>query len=102
MLIGGALFAAAVATASVATVTMVSADVGDLASQAQMRLRPVSAAPGSGTSGEDQNAAVIVAGATSQQAADVQLLIPSDWEAGDRITLQVQACLLYTSPSPRD
>ncbi len=90
-LIGGALFAAAVATASVATVPTVSADVGDLASQAQMRLRPVNAAPGSGTSGEDQNAAVIVAGTTAQQAADVQLLIPSDWEAGDRILLQVQA-----------
>lgn len=90
-LIGGALFAAAIAATSVSTVRTASADVGDLASQAQMRLRPVNGAPGSGTSSEDQNAAVIVAGATFQPAADVQLLIPSDWEAGDRILLQVQA-----------
>jgi len=90
-LIGGALFAAAIAATSVATVSTVSADIGDILIPAQIRVKPVNAAPGSATSGEDQNAAVIVAGASAQPASDVQLLIPSDWEAGDRITLQVQA-----------
>ena len=90
-LIGSALFAAAIAATSVATVSTVSADIGDAFVGAQIRLKPVNAAPGSGTSAEDQNATVIVAGATAQPAADMQLLIPSDWEAGDRITLQVQA-----------
>ncbi len=88
---GTALFAAAIAATSIATVSTVSADVGDIGIPAQIRVKPVNAAPLSGTSGEDQNATVIVAGATAQPAADVQLLIPSDWEAGDRLTLQVQA-----------
>ncbi len=39
---------------------------------------------------EDQPAPTIMAGTTSA-AASVQLNIPSDWESGDKITLQVQA-----------
>ena len=90
-LIGGALFAAAIAATSVATISTVSADVGDAGVTSEIRVQPVNAAPGSGTYAEDQNAAVIAAGASAQPASNVQLLIPSDWEAGDRITLQVQA-----------
>lgn len=90
-LIGGALFAAAIAATSVATISTVSADVGDALVTSEIRVKPVNAAPGTGTFAEDQNAAVITAGASAQPASDVQLLIPSDWEAGDRITLQVQA-----------
>ncbi len=90
-LIGGALFAAAIAATSVATISTVSADVGDIGIPAEIRVKPDNAAPGTDTPAEDQNAAVIVAGVNAQPASDVQLLIPSDWEAGDRITLQVQA-----------
>ena len=90
-LIGAALFATAIAATSVATVATVSADIGDSGIPGFIRVQPVNAAPGSGTSSEDQNATVIAAGASAQPASNVQLLIPSDWEAGDRITLQVQA-----------
>ncbi len=90
-LIGGALCAAAIAATSIATVSSVSADIGDIGVPGFIRVQPVNAAPGSLTYAEDQNAAVIVAGVSAQPAANVQLLIPSDWEAGDRITLQVQA-----------
>ncbi len=90
-LVGGALFAAAIAATSVATISSVSADIGDIGLMAGIRVKPDNATPGSGTYGEDQNAAVIVADVSAQPASDVQLLIPSDWEAGDRITLQVQA-----------
>ena len=90
-LIGGALFAAAIAATSVATVSNVSADLGEGVLTAQIRVKPTNAAPLSGTSWETQPAPAIAANAVGQAAADVQLLIGSDWESGDIITLQVLA-----------
>ena len=40
---------------------------------------------------EYQSAPVINAGSTAAKAGSVQLLIGSDWESGDKITLQVQS-----------
>ena len=94
-LIGGALFAASLAASSFATVTNVSADLGDSAAgaaQGYIRVKP------GATTWEDQEAPVVMAGATGADAAPVQLMIPADWEAGDIITLQVQADATVGAP----
>ena len=85
-LIGGALFAASLAAGSFATITPVSADIGDSGYSGYIRVTPTS----STVDWENQPAPTIMAGATSA-AASVQLNIPSDWESGDKITLQVQS-----------
>ena len=95
-LIGGALFAAAIAATSVATVSTVSADIGDTLADGFIRVMPTNSDPTSSTPGyakdyEYQSAPVINAGSTAAKAGSVQLLIGSDWESGDKITLQVQA-----------
>jgi len=88
-LIGGALLSAAIAATSIATVSPVKADLTDFG-PAYIRVKPVNGIS-AGTSPEDQPVPSAVPGATAQAAADVQLLIPSVWEAGDRIYLQVRA-----------
>lgn len=88
-LIGGALLAAAVAATSIATVTPVSADIGDAPyTVSYIRVQP---APAPNGTWEDQPVPSIQQGATSAAASSVQILIPTNWESGDIITLQVQA-----------
>ena len=86
-LIGGALFAAAIAATSVATVSTVSADIGDSGGDAFIRVAPTNFA----VDYEYQDAPVVQAPGVAVSAASVQIMIPSDWESGDKITLQVQA-----------
>lgn len=88
-LIGGALLAAAVAATSIATVTPVSADIGDAPyTVSYIRVQP---APAPNGTWEDQPVPSIQQGATSAAASSVQILIPTNWESGDIITMQVQA-----------
>ena len=87
-LIGGALFAAAIAATSVATVSTVSADIGDVWPAGYIRVKP-DAAPN--TQYETQTAPVIEAGTIAGAAGSVQIMIGTDWESGDKITLQVQS-----------
>ncbi|HAM23337.1 MAG TPA: hypothetical protein DCQ04_13945, partial [Actinobacteria bacterium] len=83
------LFAAAIAATSVATISTVSADIGDpIYTEGYMRIMP---APAPNGTWEDQPAPVLQAGDSDKPAASVQLLIPTNWESGDKITLQVQA-----------
>ena len=84
-LMGGALFAASLAAGSFATVSNVSADIGGAGVGAFIRVQPAS------SNWENQPAPTVMAGTTNTAAANVQLLIPNDWESGDKITLQVQA-----------
>ena len=86
-LVGGALFAASLAAASFATTTSVSADIGDSGLDAYIRVKPANSA----LDWEGQPAPTVMAGTSNTPAASVQLMIRSDWESGDKITLQVQA-----------
>lgn len=85
-LIGGALFAASLAAASFATTTPVSADLGDSPyTESYIRVQP------SAATWEDQTAPVIPAGSANAAAGSVEVLIPTNWESGDKIILQVYA-----------
>jgi len=86
-LIGGALFAASLVAGSFAT-TPVSADIGDGATVAYIRVKPPFSP---NNTWEDQPVPVIQAGSNNAPAASVQILIPTNWESGDKITLQVQS-----------
>ena len=87
-LIGSALFAAAIAATSVATVSTVSADIGDLGGAGYIRVKPD---PAPNTRYEKQTAPVLEAGTNGGAAGSVQILINTEWESGDVITLQVQS-----------
>ena len=97
-LIGGALFAAAIAATSVATVSTVSADIGDVWPAGYIRVKP-DAAPN--TQYETQTAPVIEAGTIAGAAGSVQIMIGTDWESGDKITLQVQSDAAGFGPGRR-